>query len=355
MFKTRYIHRTAAALLGAAVLAVCFSWTGCNRETPSNGDVWAKVDGTPIYRSQVETYYKNRMATLPDPGKAEQALSFKLNILNELIDDQILVEHAAHAHITVSEAEVDTRVAALRSPYTKEEFAQRLKNQGLTESTLRQEVRKTLTIEKLINKEIISRIKVSNAEITDFYKRNKANFKVPETEYHLAQILVTPVPDPQIRNLMNDDAKNEVEARRKVRALYAQLKQGADFSKLAQEYSEDPRTAPGGGDMGFIPASALAANRQLGQTITSLKVGEVGGIIHDARGYHIIKLLGREQAGQRELSDPQVQSAIRQSLTNEKEESLKAAYIEVLRDRAKIQNFLAEKVVAAAGNGAAIH
>ncbi|MGH9430678.1 MAG: SurA N-terminal domain-containing protein [Terriglobia bacterium] len=353
MFKSLRPNRKTTALLGTALLGVIIVWTGCSRKASSNGEIWAEVDGTPIYRTQVETYYKNRMAALPDPSKAEQALSFKLNILNELIDDQILVEHAAHAHVTVSEAEVDTRIAGLRSPYSKEEFEKRLKDQGLTDATLRQEIRKTLTIEKLINKEIISRIAVSGDEITAYYNHNKANFKVPETEYHLAQILVTPVPDPQIRNLMNDDAKNEVEAQRKVRALYAQIKQGADFSKLAQEYSEDPRTAPGGGDMGFVPASALASNHQLGQSIASLKPGEIGGIIHDARGYHIIKLLGREEAGQRELSDPKVQGAIRQSLTNEKEEALKAAYIGVLRDRAKIENFLAQKIVETAGSDAA--
>lgn len=347
-------RRNTTLVLRASLLSVVIAFAGCNKKASSNREIWAQVDGTPIFRDQVDTYYKNRMAALPDSSKAEQQLSFKLNILNELIDDQILLEHAAHAHITVSEAEVDTRIAGLRSPYSKEEFEKRLTDQGLTEAALRQEIRKTLTIEKLINKEIISRITVTNAEITDYYNRNKANFKVPETEFHLAQILVTPVPDPQIRNLMNDDAKNEVEAQRKVKALYAQLKEGADFSKLAQEYSEDPRTAPGGGDMGFVPASALASNRQLGQAIASLRVGEIGGIMHDGRGYHIIKLLGREEAGQRELSDPQVQASMRQTLTNQKEEALKAAYIEALRDRAKVENFLAQKIVDSAGSATAI-
>jgi peptidyl-prolyl cis-trans isomerase SurA len=349
MVKNARNRRAATIAQGAAVLTAAIILAGCSKKANSKREIWAEVNNTPIFRDQVETYYKNRMAALPDPTKAEQALSFKLNILNELIDDQILLEHAAHAHITVSEAEVDTRIASLRSPYSKEEFQRRLASQGLTEASLRQEIRKTLTIEKLINKEIISRISVTNAEIADYYNRNKANFKVPETEYHLAQILVTPVPDPQIRNLMNDDAKNEVEAQRKVRALYTQIKGGADFSKLAQEYSEDPRTASGGGDMGFIPASALASNPSLARTIAAMQVGQIGGILHDARGYHIIKLLGREEAGQREISDPQIQSSIRQTLTNEKEEVLKAAYIEVFRDQAKVQNFLAQKIVADAG------
>ena len=354
MIKSENHNSKVMAVLHTILVALIIVAAGCNKKGSTGRGVWAEVDGTPISRDQVETYYKNRMAALPDSSKPEQALSVKLNILNELIDDQILVEHAAHAHITVSEAEVDTRIAGLRSPYSKEEFANRLKSQGLTEPDLRQEVRKTLTIEKLINKEIISRINVTDAEIATYYNRNKANFKVPETEYHLAQILVTPVPDPQIRNLMNDDAKNDTEAQRKVRALYVQLKKGADFSKLAQEYSEDPRTAPGGGDMGFIPTSALVSNHPLAQTIPSMQTGQIGGIIHDGRGYHIIKLLGREEAGQRELSDPQVQSSIRQSLTNEKEEALKAAYIEVLRDRAKVDNFLAQKIVESAGSAAGL-
>ena len=56
-----------------------------------------------------------------------------------------------------------------------------------------------------------------------------------------------------MRNLKNDDAKTPAEAERKIQALYARLRAGDDFAAVAQEYSEDPRTASGGGDMGYIP------------------------------------------------------------------------------------------------------
>jgi peptidyl-prolyl cis-trans isomerase SurA len=153
-----------------------------------------------------------------------------------------------------------------------------------------------------------------------------------------------------VRNLKNDDAKTPAAAERKIRALDARLRAGEDFATLAQEYSEDPRTAVGGGDMGFVPASALNGVPQLKQAVSALKVNQISGIISSRDGYHIVKLLGREERGQRLLSDPRVQNAIRQTLRNEKEQLLKAAYIEDLRNRAKVTNYFAEQIVEEQGN-----
>ena len=87
-----------------------------------------------------------------------------------------------------------------------------------------------------------------------------------------------------------------------------------DFAVMAQEYSEDPKTASGGGDMGFVPASSLDSNPQLKRALHSLKVGQISPIIRTTEGFHIVKLLGREEPGQHRVSDPQVQSAIRRAL-----------------------------------------
>ena len=76
------------------------------------------------------------------------------------------------------------------------------------------------------------------------------------------------------------------------------------------------------------------------------------GILHGLDGFHIVKLLGKEEAGQRQLSDPQVQSSVRQTLANEREQLLRAAYLENLRNRANVVNYLAEKVEGAVANPA---
>lgn len=326
----------------------------CHRAAAPGLEVWAEVDGKPIYRAEVERYYRSRTAAGSEAASPEQSLSFKLNILNELINNRILVDHASRAHVTVSESEIDTKVAELQSPYSKEEFQKKLSEQGLDAASLRAEVRQSLTINKLINKEIVSRIAVTDQDIAEYYERNKSTFNVPETQYHLAQIAVTPAAESQIRNTKNDDARNPQSAERKIQALYARLRSGEDFAIVAQEYSEDGRTAAAGGDMGFIPASSLQSNAPLRQVVLGLKPGQISGIIHASDGYHILKLLAREEAGQRHLSDPQVQSSIRQALINEREQLLRAAYLEDLRSRAKVVNHLAERIQAAAADPASI-
>jgi peptidyl-prolyl cis-trans isomerase SurA len=328
--------------------------TACNRPASSDREMWAEVDGKPILRDQVERYFRSRSRGGSEMTSPEQALSFKLNILGELINNQILVAHAERARITVSEPELETKVKELESPYTKEEFQAKLVEQGLDATSLRDEVRQSLIINKLINKEIVSRVAVTDQEISAYYERNKSTFNVPETQWHLAQIAVTPVAEAQVRNTKNDDARSPQAAERKIQALYARLRAREDFSTVAQEYSEDPRTAAGGGDMGFIAASSLDANPQLKQVVLSMSPGQISGVIQSRDGYHILKLLGKEQAGQRLLSDPQVQSSIRQALTNEREQLLRAAYLEELRNRAKVVNYLAQKIQGGVANPALI-
>jgi len=336
---------TAAAL---AVLAGLSLLPGCGTHKFAPGQqVWAEVDDQPIYREQVERLYRGRTTQGTDAVSPEEAMSFKLNILNELINNQILVMHASHSLITASEAETDAKVGELRSPYSPAEFQKKLVEQGLDNDGLRKEIRESIILTKLINKDINSHISVTDAEIASYYQKNKANFNVSETTYHIAQIQVTPRPDAEVRNLKSDDAKTPAAAEHKIQALYESLMRGEDFATVAQGYSEDPSTAAGGGDMGFIPASGL--NAALKQVVNSLKVGQISPIIRSNIGFHIFKLLGVEEAGQHTLSDLRVQSAIRQTLRNEKEQLLKAAYIEMLRNRAKVVNHLAEGVVKAGG------
>ncbi len=331
-----------AILAGISLLPAC-----ATHKVAPGQEVWAEVDGQPIYREQVERLYRGRTAQGTDAATPEEAASFKLNVLNELINNQILVMHASHSRITASEAEIDAKVGELKSPYSPEEFQKKLQEQGLDSEALRKQIRENLILTKLINKDIISHINVTDAEIASYYEKNKANFNVTETTYHIAQIQVTPRPDAEVRNLKNDDAKTPAAAEHKIQALYQGLEHGEDFATVAQEYSEDPSTAAGGGDMGFIPASGL--NAALKQVVNSLKVGQISPIIHSNIGYHIFKLLGVEEAGQHTLNDLRVQSAIRQSLRNEKEQLLKAAYIEMLRNRSKVVNHFAEEVVKDSG------
>ncbi len=334
---------SAAWLLGIAAAVMLLP--ACQSRNAGAGTVWAEVDGHPIYRSQVEKIYRRMSSSKGNSADKAETEIDELNILNELIVKQVLLAYAARSGITVSESEIDTKVAQFKSPYSAEQFAEKLKEQSITEDELGEEIRTNLTIEKLLNRDVRSRVSVSNADIDAYYQKNKSSFDVPETEYHLAQIEVTPGSGKEVHNLKNDDAKTPQMAQRKIQALYAQLKAGQDFATVAQNYSEDPNTALSGGDMGYYPESALAGDPALEKVVKSLKVGQISGIITAKGSYHIIKLLGLEKAGQLSLTDPKVQSRIRNTLMNEKEQLLKAAYIENLRDKAKVRNLLAEQIV----------
>ena len=79
--------------------------------------------------------------------------------------------------------------------------------------------------------------------------------------------------------------------------------------------------------------------------ILGMTPGQVSPIIHTQEGYRIIKLIAKEPAGQRELSDPRVQEEIRQNLFQGKEQVLRAAFYEVARNEAKVVNYYAQSVL----------
>jgi len=128
--------------------------------------------------------------------------------------------------------------------------------------------------------------------------------------------------------------------------IEARLRQGEDFSMLAQNYSEDPNSTPNGGDLGFIPASSLErANPELRRMVMELSPGQFSRVIHSQEGYRILKVISKEPAGQRELNDPRVQQSIRETLLNRKDQLRRAAYYEVSRNEASVTNYLAKSIL----------
>ena len=220
----------------------------------------------------------------------------------------------------------------------------------MTVDDLKRDLRRQLSIQKLLNREVVAKISITDQDVADFYNGNKAQFNVAEPQYRLAQIVVTPRKEPQIRNRKNDDATNEAEAQRKVKMLMDRLNRGADFSQLAMDYSEDMNSAATGGDLGYVPESALnQSDPQLKKIVMEMKPGQVSQPIQLKDGVRILKLITRESPGLRGLADPQVQQTIRDTLRNRKEQLLRSAYLSIARDDARVTNYLAEEVMETSG------
>ena len=339
----------AAAWLPFAAMTFA-AMAGCSKQTQHAPDVWAVVNGKEIKRAEVDKYYRTRVNPEGQEPSQEEALSLKLNVLDELINNEILLERAKKLNLEASDGEVEDKFTELKSPYTEDEFQRKLKDQGVSVDDLKSDLRRQLSIQKLLNREVVAKISITDQDVTDFYNANKAQFNVAEPQYRIAQIVVTPKKEPQIRNRKNDDATNEAEAQRKVKMLMDRLNSGADFAQLAMDYSEDMNTAGTGGDLGYVPESSLnQSDPALKRMVLGLKPGQVSPPIQLKEGYRILKLITRESPGLRGISDPQVQQTIRDTLRNRKEQLLRSAYLVIARDEARATNYLAQQVIEAAG------
>jgi len=327
--------------LASILLILCA--TGCKRAVSDN--VAATVNGRLITYADLDKQYQAQFMSSSEKPSNDQMEIQKLEVLRTLVDNEIMLQRAEKLGLMATDADVESRFAELKAPYTQEEFQKQLTARKMTVDDMKAQLKRDLSITKLFNKEITSHISISDKDVTDFYNANKSSFNFPEPQVHLAQILVSPMPDPNVRNLKNDKAQNDEQARKKMEMLVARLKQGEDFVTLAQNFSEDPTTAPNGGDLGFVPESALEkANTEIRAVIQTAPAGQVTPVVKTAEGYRVFKIYSKEPAGQRELTDPRVQQNIRETLINRKDQLLRAAYYEVARDEAQVVNYLAQAV-----------
>lgn len=340
-------HAGALLPLAGLILGVV---GGCKVPEHHAADVWAVVNGTEIKRDEVEKYYKSQINPEAQEPSQEEALSLKLNVVEQLINNEILLERAKKLNLEASDGEVEDKFTELKSPFTEEEFQRQLKQRGMVVDDLKRDLRRQLSIQKLLNREVAAKVTITDQDVLDFYNTNRNQFNVAEPQYRISQIVITPHKDAQIRNRKNDDATNDAEAARKAKMLMDKLNSGADFAQLAMDYSEDMNTAANGGDLGYIPESSLnQSDPTLKKTVLGLKPGQVSQPIVLKDSTRILKLVAREAAGLRGVNDPQVQQTIRDTLRNRKEQLLRSAYLAVGRDEAHVTNYLAQQVVEAAG------
>ena len=347
-FPARFRYASLFLLSGVllAPLAAC-------HRSPAP-DVMATVNGKEIMRSGLEKYYQANLGDNPQTPSPAQANIVRLNILHQMIEDEILQQRAAKLNLAATDEDVNAKLTEMKAPFTQEEWDQKLKQRNITVDDLKRDLRRSLTNTKLLNKEIESKINITDAEINSYFAAHKSEFNLIEPQYHLAQIVVTGAPSQQSGNLQNNKASSDADAKKKIQALHNRLESGEDFGAVAMNFSENANTASNGGDMGFVAESNLKTEPEAYNAINKLKPGEITDILpvydspgpgHRIVGYAIYKLISREAAGQRELNDPRVQQLIRQGLREGQAQLLKNAYFEMLHDDAKVHNYLADQIL----------
>ena len=335
------------------VLSAVFLAAACNSNpsTPArtvSADAWAVVDGREITRDHVEKAYR-RTADPAQTLSDEEAMAAKLSLLNDLIVQEVLIAKAATLKLEVPTADLDKAYAEAKNNIPDDAFQKELSRRNLTPEDMREGLRRELLSQKVIEQEVRSKVAVTDQEVSDFFNANKAQFNFPEEAYHIAQIIVTPVREPQPGNRSGDDATTPQAATAKTQMLMERLKSGASFRELAMDYSEDADSAQRGGDLGFIPVSRLKqAPPAMRDAVLKAEPGTVN--IVSAGGAHtIVLVVAHEQAGQRDLSTPGVRENVTERLRTRKEQLLRTAYLTAIRSDADVDNYLARRIVEAQG------
>lgn len=349
------VHLRFAIFLPFCALVLA---AGCHR-SPS-ADVVATVNGKEIMRSDLERYYEASLGDNPQKPSPVEANIRRLQLLHQMIQDEILQQRAAKENLAATDEDVNAKLTEIKAPYTQDEFYNQLRQRNLTIDDFKRDLRRSLTTTKLLNKEIESRINITNAQIAAYYNQHKAEFSFVEPQYHLAQIVVTTTSASQTGNLQNNKAAGEADAKKKIQTLHNRLDSGEDFGAVAMNFSEDPNTASNGGDMGFVAESQLKTDPEIYNAVSPLKPDQFTSVLpiydgagpnHHVTGYAIFKLIAREPAGQRELNDPRVQQAIHQLLHESQKQLLQSVYFEMLQDEAKVRNYLAEQILKQGAQG----
>lgn len=341
----RFIAPLSVLALSLAAGA-CSNKDGKAESAPA--DTWATVDGRSIKGDDIERTFRRTQ----DPGATlspEEAMTLKLSILNETILQDILVAKAQALKLEVPDAELDAAFNERKKGMPDATFEEELKKRNLNPADMREGLRRELLSKKLLDQEVVAKVTVSDQEINDFFNANRAQFTLAEESYRVAQIVITPDRAPQQINRTGNDATTPQEAAFKVRMVMERLKAGAQFADVAMDYSEDPESAPRGGDLGLVPVSALnKAPEPLRKAVIGQKPGSVNVVT--SGGIHtIVAVAAHEQAGERGLTTPGVKEGITETIKARKEQLLRTAYLSAARGDADVTNYAARRVVESQG------
>ena len=343
---SKHSHTVALCALTAACLAAACRSTPA--PAPVSADTWAVVDGKNITRDDVDKAFRREGNAAPGLSEEETLLA-KLGLLDNLIMEEILLAKAGALKVEVPNGEIETAFTQARANLSEEAFQQELTKRNLTAADMREGLRRQLITQKLITQEVSSKVAVTDQQITDFFNANRAQFNFPEDAYHLAQIVVTPVRDAQVTNRSGDDANTPQAAAAKVAQLMERLKAGASFGDLARDFSEDPESAPRGGDLGMVPLSAVKqAAPPLRDAVLQMTPGNAR-VVSQGGAHSIVFLVAHEAAGQRDLSMPEVKQRITDGLKARQEQLLRTAYLAAARTDADVVNYQARRVVESKG------
>jgi peptidyl-prolyl cis-trans isomerase SurA len=285
---SRLARRWLPLLLAAAALVQGSAWAQ-QRGGPRGGDyIVAVVNQELVTNAEVDQRLgRIRETAQRSNAKLPSDRELRQQVLEALVEERVLITYARETGIRIDDAEVDRAVqgVAAQNQLTLQQLRDRLRQEGIDYARFRNNLRDQMLVERVREREVQSRIRVSDQEIDDFIQKQRgANAAQPE--YNVAQILVT-VPE---------GSSEAVVAERQARARAAQqrVRDGEDFAEVAKQMSEDGNRQKGG-EIGLKTADRLPD--VFVTAVRELKPGQVAPqLLRTGAGFHVLKLLDRKDS-----------------------------------------------------------
>lgn len=340
---------SATILVAVTVMiAGCGGATSSSSTTPGNVDpseTAATVNGKVLKMEDVERGVKQQAQGQESKLSQLELAGARLQVLQGLIEQEVMFQKAEKEGVVPKDEDVAAEInkQKVESRLSAEEFDRQMTQAGLTEASYRDSVKRAMAIKALVDK-VTGRIETPKENEIDAFFNGNPDMFVKKRGVRLAAIVIDPNNSGQ-GDTTTDAASGDL----RVKEVLTKLQQpGSDFSGLAREYSEDPSKFQGG-DLGFFTEEELRQSYpQLvdGFMNPEFLVGRITNAVPVAGKAYIFKLQERvEKEENLTLESPQVKQQINEMLVTNRKQLLAASYQAIAMNEAKIENYLAKKVV----------
>ena len=245
-------------------------------------------------------------------------------VLETLIDRELLYQRAQQRSIEIRSQWIERALLDLKAKVgNATAFDDYLRSISLTEEQLKERIKKGLIVRRLMRRDVLRQIKVSEAEMQAFFRKH------PEFFVHKDQIRVRQI---FVAFPSGGDISARGEALLRIQSIQDRLRDGDDFAALALQYSEDPSSAKGG-DLGYLERTQLLPS--FAEAAFALQPGEISDIVESRSGYHLIKMVDRIPSSQ--MAYRNTRTKIERTLRRNKEITAAADYLAKLRSQATIK------------------
>lgn len=247
--------------------------------------VIAVINDEAITQSELDLFLRPLYEDLKKEYHGEELMrqlnDVRLKLLNQMIEDHLVFQEAKTLGITVDENEIDEMVGEFKSRFPSEaEFEKAIAGQGYSVTEMRDMYRRQISIRKLHDMEVRSKVVVSPREVEEYYKDHSSEL-AQEEKIKVSSITIRKSEEASDKGITDEAAKQKIESVEK------RIRTGEAFDALARQFSEDDH-AKQGGLVGWVKRGEML--QSIDESLFELKAGSISPVLETSSGYHLFKI-----------------------------------------------------------------